>query len=146
MQVSWSDKDTFALLDLTDSHKAITGDGLNFKAPLWNTCAASLMLANHEKGEPQTPKACKEKWKRVHDTYVVVDHLRCSSGFAYSLESGADIGVANKNSWDSYVKAYKDAAPYKNKGWLFYDRMSVLIPSKCKGLNCFLALSINNSA
>ncbi|KIN97300.1 hypothetical protein M404DRAFT_96740, partial [Pisolithus tinctorius Marx 270] len=79
-------------------------------------------------------KSCKEKWKRVCDTYTVVDHLSHSSGFAYS-KSGADIGVANENSWDGYMKVHKDAAPYKNKGWLFYDRMSVLIPSKCKGLN-----------
>ncbi|KIO02906.1 hypothetical protein M404DRAFT_147000, partial [Pisolithus tinctorius Marx 270] len=134
-QVSWSDKDTFALLDFIDSHKATAGDGLNFKAPFWNACAASPMLANPEKGGPKTPKACKEKWKRVCDTYTVIDHLSHSSGFAYSLKSGADIGVANENSWDGYMKVHKDAAPYKNKGWLFNDRMSVLIPSKCKGLN-----------
>ncbi|KIO04264.1 hypothetical protein M404DRAFT_143863, partial [Pisolithus tinctorius Marx 270] len=135
MQVLWSDKDTFALLDFIDSHKATTGDGLNFKVPFWNACAASPMLANPEKGGPKTPKSCKEKWKRLRSTYMVVDHLSCSSGFVYSLKSGADISVANKNSWDGYMKVHKDAAPYENKGWLFYDRMSVLIPSKCKGLN-----------
>ncbi|KIO11961.1 hypothetical protein M404DRAFT_125381, partial [Pisolithus tinctorius Marx 270] len=135
MQVSWSDKDMFALLDFINSHKATAGDSLNFKVPFWNAHAASLMLANPEKGGPKTPKSCKEKWKRLQSTYMVIDHLSHSSGFVYSPKSGADISVANENSWDGYMKVHKDTAPYKNKGWLFYDRMSVLIPSKCKGLN-----------
>jgi len=60
---SWPDVDINTLLDLAISHKASAGQGTNFRATFWNGVAAAL--ANPSKGGPKTPKACKDKYKRV---------------------------------------------------------------------------------
>ncbi|KAI6029130.1 hypothetical protein PISMIDRAFT_121563, partial [Pisolithus microcarpus 441] len=133
MQVSWSEADTITLLDLVVTHKALAGEGLNFKATFWNT--AAVHLRNPSKGAPKTAKACKDKWKRLRKTYDAVDQLCSRSGFVYSLKSGANIGIENEQLWNAFVRQYKDAAPFRNKGWLYYDKMKEIMPSKAKGLN-----------
>jgi len=64
---SWPDTDINTLLDLAISHKASAGQGMNFRAPFWNGVAAAL--ANPSKGGPKTPKGCKDKYKRVSNSW-----------------------------------------------------------------------------
>ncbi|KIK80602.1 hypothetical protein PAXRUDRAFT_158224, partial [Paxillus rubicundulus Ve08.2h10] len=66
-------------------------------------------------------KGCKEKWKRLRATYMVIYKICNTSGFAYSLEEGADIGMINQHLWDDYVKV--SAASFRNQGWPFYQKM-----------------------
>jgi len=39
--------------------------------------------------------------------YEVVDHIANTSGFTYSLELGANVGLENKAVWDAYVKVHR---------------------------------------
>ncbi|KAL4070109.1 hypothetical protein V8B97DRAFT_1965628 [Scleroderma yunnanense] len=142
-QASWMDGDTDTLLDLVITHKALAGEGMNFKAIFWNTVSATL--ANPTKGGPKTAKVCMEKWKRLRKMFDVVDHIANTSGFAYSLQSGANISLENEAMWNEFTKKYKNVSPFCNKGWLHYKKMKQLMPSKGKGLNCFLALSLSKS-
>ncbi|KAL4064219.1 hypothetical protein V8B97DRAFT_1988291 [Scleroderma yunnanense] len=142
-QASWTDGDIDTLLDLVIAHKALAGEGMNFKAIFWNT--VSTTLANPTKGGPKTAKVCKEKWKRLRKMFDVVDHIANTSGFAYSLQSGANISLEHEAMWNEFTKKYKDASPFCNKGWLHYGKMKQLMPSKGKGLNCFSMLSLSES-
>ncbi|KAL4064150.1 hypothetical protein V8B97DRAFT_1988723 [Scleroderma yunnanense] len=128
-QASWMDGDIDTLLDLVITHKASPGEGMNFKAIFWNT--VSTTLANPTKGGSKTAKVCKEKWKRLRKTFDVIDQITNTSGFVYSLQSGANISLEN------------EAIPFCNKGWLHYKKMKQLMPSKGKGLNCFSMLSLS---
>ncbi|KAL4078344.1 hypothetical protein V8B97DRAFT_1936806 [Scleroderma yunnanense] len=140
-QASWTDGDIDTLLDLAIVHKASAGEGMNFKAVFWNT--VSTTLANPTKGGPKTAKVCKEKWKRLRKTFDVIDCITNTSGFVYSLQSGANISLENEAVWNEFTKKYKGVSPFCNKGWLHYKKMKQLMPSKGKGLNCFSALSLS---
>ncbi|KAI9452817.1 hypothetical protein HD554DRAFT_2179770 [Boletus coccyginus] len=76
-------------------------------------------------------------------TYEVVSLICGTSGFAYTLDGGAGIGAENEDVWNEFMKKYKDAGPFRNKGWPHYEAMKNLMPSKGKGLNRFSALTIS---
>ncbi|KAI6031185.1 hypothetical protein BKA83DRAFT_4004025, partial [Pisolithus microcarpus] len=134
---SWTDADVNVLLDLAIAHKASAGEGMNFKATFWNT--ASAALSNPARGGPKTARVCKEKWKRLRKMFKVIDCIKNTSGFAYSNELGANIGLENEAMWSDFVKKHqqkhKDVGPFRNRGWPHYEKMKQLMPSKGKGLN-----------
>ncbi|KAI6127129.1 hypothetical protein F5141DRAFT_1210443 [Pisolithus sp. B1] len=108
----------------------------------WNTAAAQL--PGPTKGAPKTVKACKERWQRMKKTFDIVDCIANASGFTYSCELGASIGLENEGVWSDFVKKNKHAGLFQNKGWPHYEKMKLLMPSKGKGLNCFSVLSIRD--
>ncbi|KIK94473.1 hypothetical protein PAXRUDRAFT_37860, partial [Paxillus rubicundulus Ve08.2h10] len=71
----------------------------------------------------------------VRKTYVIVHRICNTSGLTYSLEHGADIGPQDEAVWDEYIKQNPGAKMFKWKGWCFYNKMKVLMPSKGKGNN-----------
>ncbi|KAI9455727.1 hypothetical protein HD554DRAFT_2030798, partial [Boletus coccyginus] len=125
VQVSWSEANTNILIGLVATHRALAGEGLNFKASFWNTIAAAL--SNPSKGAPKTARACKDKWKRLRKTYEVVSLICGTSGFAYTLNGGAGIGAENEDVWNEFMKKYKDVGPFQNKGWPHYEAMKNLM-------------------
>ncbi|KAI6031219.1 hypothetical protein BKA83DRAFT_4487937 [Pisolithus microcarpus] len=129
---SWTDADVDVLLDLAIAHKVSAGEGMNFKATFWNT--ASAALSNPARGGPKTA--------RLRKMFEVIDCIKNTSGFAYSNELGANIGLENEAVWSDFVKKHKDAGPFRNRGWPHYEKMKQLMPSKGKGLNAFSALSL----
>ncbi|KAF8124194.1 hypothetical protein EV363DRAFT_1403307 [Boletus edulis] len=137
---SWSDSDVECLIDQVVSRWAEGGDGMNFKAPFWKSIAESNKLANPTKGAPKTKSSCKEKWSRLKKTFKAVHSLTTlSSGLTYSLESGANIGPSDELVWEELVRANGAVAPFKNKGWKFYDKMKVIMPTNSSGTNRFAA-------
>ncbi|KIK24363.1 hypothetical protein PISMIDRAFT_98546, partial [Pisolithus microcarpus 441] len=68
----------------------------------WN--AVSNALSNPSKGGSKTSKVCKEKWKRLRKTFKVIDCIKNTSGFAYSHELGANIGLENEAVWNGFIK------------------------------------------
>ncbi|KIM59331.1 hypothetical protein SCLCIDRAFT_46778, partial [Scleroderma citrinum Foug A] len=78
---------------------------------------------------------CKEKWKRLRKTYKLVTRICNTSGFTYSLESGVNVQPKSEDIWTVFLKNNKDANSFKNKGWLYYERMKQFMPSQGKGLN-----------
>ncbi|KIK20947.1 hypothetical protein PISMIDRAFT_46458, partial [Pisolithus microcarpus 441] len=126
----WTGADIDVLLDLAITHKASAGEGMNFKAIFWN--AVSDTLSNPSKGGSKTSKVCKEKWKKGK-TFEVINCIKNTSGFAYSHELGANIGLENEAVWNDFIKKHKDANSFQNKGWPHYDKMKQLMPTKGKG-------------
>ncbi|KIK16361.1 hypothetical protein PISMIDRAFT_71967, partial [Pisolithus microcarpus 441] len=98
----WSDTDTTTLLNLVAAHKALAGEGLNFKVVFWNTVAAHL--GNPSKGAPKTGRACKDEWKRLRKTYDAIDQHCGRSGFMYSLQLGANVGLKNEHLWNAFIR------------------------------------------
>ncbi|KAI6026576.1 hypothetical protein PISMIDRAFT_72389, partial [Pisolithus microcarpus 441] len=132
---SWTPNDIDFLIDQVITHQAEGGDGMNFKKSFWQSLAASDLLSNLEKGGPKTSSSCKEKWSHLKKTFEAINCLANSSGFAYLLELGANIGVENESVWTDYIKHHLAASPFRNKGWALYDKMKIVMPSKSKGTN-----------
>ncbi|KAI5982140.1 hypothetical protein EDD15DRAFT_2378298 [Pisolithus albus] len=147
VSASWTSNDIDFLIDQVIARRAEGGDGMNFKKSFWQSLAASDLLSNLEKGGPKTSSSCKEKWSRLKKTFEAVDHLvNFASGLTYSLELGANIGVENESVWTDYIKHHPAASPFRNKGWPFYDKMKLVMPSKSKGANRFSALAASSSS
>lgn len=75
---------------------------------------------------------------QLRKTLKVVDHLKNhASGFTYDDENGANIGIAEQNAWEVYVKVHRDAKPFRTKGWPYLAKMEQLVPSQAKGAHVF---------
>lgn len=98
----------------------------------------------------------------MRSTYKIVHKIASTSGLAYSLERGADIGLESNDVWDGIVKVRslflyklvsadddltvtvitqntKGVGQFKNKGWPHYEKMKQLVPSMSKGTYRFTA-------
>jgi hypothetical protein len=67
VQASWADGNITALLDFLLSKKATAGDGMAFKAVVWNEPEAATIvnLIPGHKGGPKTSNSCKNKYAKV---------------------------------------------------------------------------------
>jgi hypothetical protein len=96
---------------------------------------------------------------QLRTTFSVVDKIASHSGWEYSLESGANITAESETVWTDWIsklevsaantplplaatnmiqaKAALTAKQFKNKGWLHYDAMKQLLPSKTRGSLAF---------
>lgn len=64
VNVHWTLDNKTALLHFLIDHKAEAGDGLNFKASVWNAAAAHLNPLTTKSG-PKNDEKYKSKWTRV---------------------------------------------------------------------------------
>ncbi|KAF8547240.1 hypothetical protein OG21DRAFT_1572936, partial [Imleria badia] len=94
--------DEDALIDMALSNKAMAGDGGNFRGSFWNEVASNFPPPTQ--GKAKTAESCKEKWKRLKTIYEGVNKIAGTSGLAYSLEKGADIGLDSLQIWDDIMK------------------------------------------
>ncbi|KAJ6549720.1 hypothetical protein B0H19DRAFT_951617 [Mycena capillaripes] len=133
----WTHGDVVAYLDFLITKVASAGEGGNFKMPVFNA-AAKLMNSRRTSGGVKTGKGCQNKYTGLRKTLKVVDHLKNhASGFTYDDENGANIGIAEQNAWEVYVKVHRDAKPFRNKGWPYLAKMEQLVPSQAKGAHVF---------
>ncbi|KAF8208124.1 hypothetical protein K438DRAFT_315719 [Mycena galopus ATCC 62051] len=61
------------------------------------------------------------------------------SGWNWDPKKGVNVTPETWSSWDDWVKKNKGSGQFRNKGWLHYDRLLLLMPSKVKGGNVFRA-------
>jgi hypothetical protein len=45
--------------------------------------------------------------------------------------------VDNASSWDEYIHKYPKAKPFRNKGWPYFQRIALIVPSKAKGAHVY---------
>lgn len=64
LQVQWTAKDEETMIEHLIEHKALAGDGLNYKDTVWTAVVAALEL-QREEGGIKTAKKCREKWAQV---------------------------------------------------------------------------------
>ncbi|KAF8432016.1 hypothetical protein L210DRAFT_820473, partial [Boletus edulis BED1] len=131
---SWTDTEVNFLIDQVISCWAEGGIGLNFKKSFWQSISESPALAKPEKGGSKTRSGCKEKWAHIKKTFEAVNALvNTSSSLAYTPDSAANVGVeSDETVWAKFIQQFPAAAPCKNKGWPFYDKLKPIMPTKSK--------------
>ncbi|KAF8814352.1 hypothetical protein BYT27DRAFT_7082415 [Phlegmacium glaucopus] len=141
-QASWADRDVTALLNFLLSKKATAGDGLSFKAVVWNEAATVANLVTGLRGAQKTASSCKNKFAKLKEVFLIVAAIKGQSGFKWDDERGADIGPESEAVWEAYEKKHKGAAPFRNKGWPWYDQMLPLMPTAPRGANVYQPSSV----
>ena len=63
--------------------------------------------------------------------------IQAVSGWVWSDDTGASITLHSASSWDDYVKSHPEAKPFRNKGWQFFNKVSLIMPSTTVGANVF---------
>ncbi|KAG2158560.1 uncharacterized protein EDB93DRAFT_1245793 [Suillus bovinus] len=84
-------------------------------------------------GPLKSSDACQSKWSRICSTFNIVNRLANYSGLEFSAELGPNITDASESVWTKLVKSMPQAKQFKNKGWLHYDTLKELLPSKGRG-------------
>ena len=69
--------------------------------------------------------------------YRVIHAIQAVSGWVWSDDTGASITPHSASSWDDYVKSHPEAKPFRNKGWRFFTKVSLIMPSTTVGANVF---------
>jgi hypothetical protein len=149
----WTEADESILLDFLSALDATAGDGKNFKPFVW-TAASGKLNPLVTKGGPKLAKSCKNKWQSVcscpfylfsavnmlqqlKKTHAVVKAIQAVSGWTWSGITGASIDESTSNSWEAYVAKHKDAKPFRNAGWIHFQKVSLLLPATARGTNVF---------
>ncbi|EPT05424.1 hypothetical protein FOMPIDRAFT_1044759 [Fomitopsis schrenkii] len=122
----WSPTDIDKLLEILKEEKASAGNGGNFKKATFRKAAEELEKIR-EKGGPKTGTVCESKWQKLRQTYHVVAALSAQSGFHWDDEHGADINEDSEAVWQAYILAHPDAAPFRNKGWEYFEKMKSIL-------------------
>ncbi|KAF8806056.1 hypothetical protein BYT27DRAFT_7224436 [Phlegmacium glaucopus] len=115
---------------------AAAGDGASFKMVTFNA-AAIVVDVIRTKGGPKTPKACQNKWAVLQKTFQAIQAIKGRSGWTWSDETGASITPNMEDAWCNFLLVYKDAKPFKNKGWVHLEKMMSLMPATVKGTHVF---------
>ena len=153
VKAHWTEADESVLLDFLLTLDATAGDGKNFKAFVW-TAASGKLNPLITKGGPKLAKSCKNKWQSVRPcpsylflaadtlqqlkkTYAVVKAIQAVSGWTWSDITGASIDESTVDSWEAYVAKHKDARPFRNSGWIHFQKVSHLLPATACGANVF---------
>ncbi|KAJ3007619.1 hypothetical protein NUW54_g3478 [Trametes sanguinea] len=129
----WTLEDEKMFVNYLTDHLAEQGDG-NYKMSTFNA-AAAVLEGMRTAGGPKTGTACKNKWSRIKETYYIcykLKHGDGTSGFTWSEERGADIGIEDEAIWEAYVKRNPKADQFKHKGWPLFEAVDSIIPVKVK--------------
>ncbi|KIJ94776.1 hypothetical protein K443DRAFT_11857 [Laccaria amethystina LaAM-08-1] len=127
-QAHWSDDDITTLITFLISKKASAGDGISFKGSVWTEAATAVNKVPHTKGA---------KRRQLKETYNIVADIKAQSGFKWDDNGGADIDKTTAEVWASYEKRHKGSAPFRNKGWPWYEKVQPLMPNAPRGANVY---------
>ncbi|KAG1721613.1 hypothetical protein EDB19DRAFT_1917222 [Suillus lakei] len=140
---NWTDADESHLIEYITTHQAKGGDGLNFDKTFW--AQATIDVAHTTSGGVvKSPVACHQKWKRMCTTFHVVDQIANFSGISWNNKCGANITPESESVWADLTKEVPLAKPFKKKGWLLYEKMSNIMPSKAGSSNTYYTLLQSN--
>ncbi|KAL1944222.1 hypothetical protein VTO73DRAFT_3407 [Trametes versicolor] len=134
----WTLEDEKAFVGYLADHVAEQGDG-NYKMSTFNS-AATFLEERRTAGGPKTGTACKNKWARIKEIHAIcykLKHGQGTSGFTWSEERGADIGLEDEAVWEAYIKKNPKAEQFKHKGWPLFDAVDNIIPTVVKGKYMF---------
>lgn len=69
--------------------------------------------------------------------FRAIQAIKSQSGWSWSDTRGADITPEMEHEWVKFIKVYKDAKPFKNRGWIYLERMSDIMPVTLRGTYVF---------
>ena len=64
---------------------------------------------------------------------AIINH----TGWNWSNELGADIQPDQASAWSSFCDTHKEAKPFRNRGWVHLESVSVIMPVTVRGVNIF---------
>ncbi|GLB36664.1 hypothetical protein LshimejAT787_0309510 [Lyophyllum shimeji] len=139
MAAAWTTKNETIFLDFLITQAAAAGDGGNFKMVTF-TAASAVVDKACSKGSPKTAKAYQNKWNALRRAFRAIQAIKFSkSGWTWDDEHGANITLDMEDAWNAFIKVYKDAKPFKHKGWVHLEKMTQLMPATVKGTHVFCA-------
>ncbi|KAK0493980.1 hypothetical protein EDD18DRAFT_1355920 [Armillaria luteobubalina] len=103
---SWTPVDVECMLKVLESHKAAAGDGVSFKAVVWNAVVEECNKVLTEGGR-KTAVACKNKYGQLVRTFNIICNIKRVSGWHWSDETGASINAESTSTWDDYAHKHK---------------------------------------
>ncbi|KDR71951.1 hypothetical protein GALMADRAFT_213445 [Galerina marginata CBS 339.88] len=135
---SWTTPDETALLNFLNTQAAAAADGGTFKMVTFNA-APIVVDAIRTKGGRKTAKACQNKWAAIHlkKSFRAIQAIKGRSGWTWSDETGASITPDMEDAWRDFLLIHKDAKPFKNKGWVHLEKMTMLMPTTVRGTYVF---------
>ncbi|KAH9478162.1 hypothetical protein JR316_0008615 [Psilocybe cubensis] len=140
LQAHWSDEDLEVLIAFLVSKKAAAGDGLSFKDAIWTEAAQEVNNKSPPlRGAPKTAGSCKSKLHKLKQIFNIVSDIKAQSGFKWDEERGADIDDTTAEVWAAYEKRHKGASPFRNKGWVWYNKLVPIMPNAPRGAHVFHA-------
>ncbi|KAF5360591.1 hypothetical protein D9756_004494 [Leucocoprinus leucothites] len=132
----WTRKDIGKLLDELQERKSASGDGICFKMPIYNEVAEKLNPPT--KGASKTGMSCKNKFNALRATWTGVSAIMTTSRMMWDDELGANIGPKSEDVWQDFIKINPAAKPFKNTGWPWVGKMTVLLGQwRVKGTHVF---------
>jgi hypothetical protein len=75
--------------------------------------------------------------RQFRKIYRIVCAIQSVSGWVWDEKTGASITADSASSWDDYVKKHPGAKPFRNKGWVHFTKVALIMPSTASGSNVF---------
>ncbi|KAF8164401.1 hypothetical protein BJ912DRAFT_914268 [Pholiota molesta] len=132
----WTVSDETLLLEHLRANAAAAGDGASFKMPTFNS-AEHILEPVRTKGGPKTPGACKNKWFALRKIFRAIEAIQAQSGWTWSDDHGANITPDMEGQWQTFLKRYPAAKPYKHHGWIHLKVMTEIMPATPRGTYVF---------
>ncbi|KAK0440670.1 uncharacterized protein EV420DRAFT_1252435, partial [Desarmillaria tabescens] len=122
---SWMPADVECMLEVLDGHKAAAGDGVSFKAVVWNAVMdeCNKILTEVERLLLHVKTSMVRCLVR---TFNIICDIKRVSGWHWSDETGASINAESASTWDDYARKHKGAKPFHNHGWQYLGAMEKL--------------------
>ncbi|KAF9043463.1 hypothetical protein BDP27DRAFT_1434920 [Rhodocollybia butyracea] len=137
---SWTEADEAKLVNYVWDHRAELGDGGNLVKSIANGAAIELAKSPPTKGGPKTAGSCTMKWKKLKKLCEAIAAVKShtyvgASGWNYDDKPGFSVNPSNADTWVTFVAAHPIFAPFANKGWPHYEKMSEMVPKIARGLH-----------
>ncbi|KAJ3727453.1 hypothetical protein C8R42DRAFT_553144, partial [Lentinula raphanica] len=126
----WTNTDTLGLLQFLVDNKAWAGNGGSYPMTVYNEAAIECnKILSH--GAKKTGASCKNKFSSsLRPTFKVCLAIDACSGLGgFDTETGAHVTPESESVWADLVKKNPAVAPFKHKGWLFWDKMKEILGS-----------------
>ena len=69
--------------------------------------------------------------------YHIIHVIQSVSSWDWDDKTGASITVNTASSWDDYVKKHPKAKPFRNSGWMHFNKVTLIMPATPAGAHVF---------
>ncbi|KIM60935.1 hypothetical protein SCLCIDRAFT_123214, partial [Scleroderma citrinum Foug A] len=129
----WEEEEERTLVLYLEQKAAAAGDGANF-AKKHFIGAAQHLKDNFtvKRGGEKTANASHTKWGNLKEDFYAVQSIKSASGLSWCDTNGAGMEKTD-TVWVGFVKVFKHAEHFRNKGFPLYDIIEKMVPAQAKG-------------
>ncbi|EIN11493.1 hypothetical protein PUNSTDRAFT_36074, partial [Punctularia strigosozonata HHB-11173 SS5] len=133
----FTDTDVQMLLKWVSDNREKAGDNMLFQEKHYDELATSLNTTC-TKGKQKSARSCKNKWQAV--CFVCLCRLLLVLTLRHiDPHTGAHVTAESDAPWRAYCKVCHteniSMAPFRNKGWEWWEDMIALMPTRVRGAN-----------